>query len=62
MTIIQVKTNIITVVKPPKNYEVVCINDESLRVTTSDIHAKKLLSVKLLKLVEKKEKEKCVNQ
>ena len=31
------KTNVRVVVKPPKNYEVVYVNDESLSVTTSDI-------------------------
>ena len=33
------KTNIRAVVKPPKNYEVVCVDDKSLSVMTSDVHA-----------------------
>ena len=33
------KNNVRVVVKPPKHYEVVCVNDESLSVTTSDIYA-----------------------
>ena len=51
------KKNVRAVVKPPKNYEVVCVNDKSESVITRDIHIKKqLLSVKLPMLVEKKEK------
>ena len=33
------KTNVRAVVKPPKNYEVVCLNNKYLSVMTSDVHA-----------------------
>ena len=39
------KTNVRIIVKPRKNYEVVCINDESLTVTTNDIHANNTITI-----------------
>ena len=48
------------VVKPSKNYEVVCVNDESLSVMTSDIHVNATTINQTSKVGRKKEKgEKC---
>ena len=56
------KTNVRAVVKPPKNYDVICINDEILSVMTSDVHANTTAISHTSKVGRKKEKEKCVNQ
>ena len=39
------KKNVRAVVKPPKNYEVVCVNDKSESVITRDIHIKKTTTI-----------------
>ena len=57
------KTNVRAVVKPPKNYEVVCVNNEYLSVMTSDVHATNITTIsQTSKVGRKKEKEKYVNQ
>ena len=57
------KTNIRAIVKPPKNYEVVCVNDESLSVITSGIHANNTTTISQTSNVSrKKEKDKFINK
>ena len=46
-----------TVVKPPKNYEVVCVNDESLSVMTSDINANNTTTISQTSNVVRKKKK-----
>ena len=48
--------NIRAVVKPPKIFEVVCVNDESLSVMTSDIHVNNTTAISQISKVGKKRK------
>ena len=54
--------NIRAVVKPPKIFEVVCVNDESLSVMTSDIHVNNTTAISQISKVGKKEKEKHIKK
>ena len=57
------KTNIRAIVKPPKNYEVVCVNDESLSVMTSGIHVKNTTTINQTSNVSRKrEKDNFINK
>ena len=55
------KTNVRAVGKPPKNYEVVCVNDESLIVMTSDIYANRTTICQTSKVVRTNRKRRNVS-
>ena len=54
------KTNVRAVVKPTKNYEVVYVNDESLSIIASDVHANITTTISQTSKVGRKRKRRNV--